>query len=140
MKKGLLGVGLTAAALLVSGCSTILKGNYEKLTIVSTPERAHCSVYRESEGYLKAIVTPGARYIPRSAEPIRIVCKKAGHETVTITAKPVKAGEVAANVAGLAAGSGVGLPLMVGGLFFDTLTGNNNELPDVISVVLPELQ
>ena len=140
MKKGLLGVGLTAAALLVSGCSMMVKGNYEKLTIVSTPEQAHCSVYRASEGYLKSIVTPGARYIPRSPEPIRVVCKKEGHETVTITAKPVKAGEMAGNAAGLAAGTGVGVPLMVGGLIFDTLAGTNNDLPDVISVVLPELE
>ncbi|MGI9297948.1 MAG: hypothetical protein ACR2QC_08625 [Gammaproteobacteria bacterium] len=128
--KILLGTVLTAAVA-ASGCSTILRGTYEKVEIVSTPPQALCRIYRDSEGYLKSVDTPGAVYVPRAAEPIRVVCKKDGYKTASVVASPVKTSDIVGNAAGVAAGSG---GVMIGGAFIDGIAGANQDLPDVISV------
>ncbi|MBE8158884.1 MAG: hypothetical protein HAW59_05785, partial [Betaproteobacteria bacterium] len=81
----LAGAGL-AAVLAVSGCATITRGTHEKVEIASDPAGALCRIYRHSSGYLKSVATPGAVYIPRSEEPIEIVCSKNGYESGAIIA------------------------------------------------------
>ena len=62
-EKGvLLLAGLMTIAL--SGCGTMRSGTYDKVTIVSNIEGAHCKLYRDGEGYLKAITTPGRQIHP----------------------------------------------------------------------------
>lgn len=129
--KTLLGAVL-AASFAVSGCSTILRGTHEKVEIVSAPPQALCRIYRESAGFLKSVATPGAVYIPRAAEPIRVVCKKDGYKTASIVASPVKTADIVGNAAGVAGGGGAGL--LIGGAFMDGIAGSNQDLPDVISV------
>ena len=75
--------GILAAV--ISGCATMHKGAYQKIEIVSTPAGAHCKMYREGQGFLKAISTPGEKYIQRSDKPLTIVCSKEGFETTTLT-------------------------------------------------------
>ena len=129
----ILGGTILAAAFAASGCSTILRGTHEKVEIVSAPPQALCRIYREGEGYLKAVATPGAVYIPRGAEPIKVVCKKDGYKTASVVASPAKTSDIVGNAAGVAAGSGV---VLIGGAFIDGATGANQDLPDVISVNL----
>lgn len=130
----LLGATL-AAAFAVSGCSTILRGTHEKVEIASTPSQALCRIYRESTGYLKSVDTPGAVYIPRAAEPVKVVCRKDGYQTATIIASPAITGDIIGNAAGMGVGL-PGLPVWLGGAFLDGATNANQDLPDVIAVDL----
>lgn len=132
-----------AAAFAVSGCSTILRGTHEKIEITSTPSQALCRIYRESTGFLKSVATPGAVYIPRSAEPVRIVCTKDGYETASVTASPAQTSDIVGNTAGVGAaafGTGFGAPAFVGGAMIDGATGANRDLPDTIAVRLRPAQ
>ena len=129
-------IGACVLAIAVSGCATILNGPQEKVQIVSTPEQALCRIYRESTGYLKAVATPGAVYIPRSAEPIRVVCKKDGYQTTEVVASPHKTADVVKNGLGLTAGG----PFFLFGVLVDNINGASQDLPDTISVNLKAYQ
>lgn len=134
--KAVLSVGMLAAVLAATGCSSILRGTHEKIEIVSSPERALCRIYRESTGYLKSVATPDAVYIPRAAEPIKVVCKKAGYETATVVAAPVKTSDVLGNAAGIAGGS-----LVFGtGVVIDLANSAHLDLPDSIVVEMKKIQ
>ncbi len=133
MKNTILTGGILAAMLAVSGCSTILRGTHEKVEITSTPPQAHCRIYRESTGYLKAVATPGAVYIPRAAEPIQVVCKKDGYKTTTVTASPALTSDIVGNSAGIAA---FGSPGIIAGAIIDGANGANRDLPQTIAVHL----
>ena len=132
---------ILGAAFAASGCSTVLRGTHEKVEIVSDPPQALCRIYRESEGYLKSVATPGAVYVPRSADPIRVVCKKDGYKTASVIASPVTTSDIVGNAAGVASAgaAAAGAGVMVGGAFIDGASGANNDLPDVISVSLQKM-
>ena len=72
----------------LGGCASLFKGTHEKLTVRTTPAGAICNVYREQEGLLKVIVTPGAAYIRRDKDPLTIVCNKEGYEETSATLAP----------------------------------------------------
>lgn len=130
--KILIGAGLLAA-LAASGCSTVLRGAHEKVEIVSTPPGALCRIYRESEGYIKAVNTPGAVYIARSADPIKVVCKKDGYKTASSVAAPVETNDIISNAAtGAAFGSIAG----VGTAILDGASGAKHDLPNTINISL----
>ena len=126
--KLLAGAGL-AAVFAASGCATITRGTHEKVTIVSSPEQALCRIYRESTGRLKDVATPGAVYIPRSPEPIKVVCSKEGYETASVVAAPTTNGVLIGNTAASAF-----FPAALAGAAFDVNNGANRELPEVIVV------
>ena len=129
--KNLLAAGLLAAVFTVGGCSTILRGTHEKVEIVSAPEGALCSIYREGEGYLKRVAAPGAVYIPRSTAEIRVVCKKEGYQTTSVTAVPVKTGDIVGNVAAVGVNA-----VALGGTVLDIANNAHADLPDTIVVNL----
>lgn len=137
-KKSLIGAGILAMALVASGCSTVLRGTHEKVKIVSTPESAHCSIYRDSTGYLKSVATPGAVYIPRSNEAIRVVCKKDGYKTASIVASPIDGDLGAGNAVGAASSSFAGAAGIIGGFAVDAFNSATTDYPDTISVEMEE--
>lgn len=109
----------------LSSCSTLKHGQYDKVEIVSNVDAAHCRIYREGEGMLKAVSTPDARYIKRSDKPITVVCEKSGYQTTSVTVAPELVGEAETNLANL----GVGM-------FIDTITSAEYHYPDTINVKL----
>ena len=117
---------LTATTIIIAGCSSITGGTHEKIEIASSPEGAHCKLYRKSEGYIKSIVTPGAKYIRRSIEPITIVCQKNGYETVSLLVEPKKRNE---EMVGNLATIGLGAVL-------DIANDATFELPDKVEVIM----
>ena len=124
-EKGvLLLAGLMTIAL--SGCGTMRSGTYDKVTIVSNIEGAHCKLYRDGEGYLKAITTPGAKYIRRSDKPLSIVCSKSGLRNVKMEVTPERPGTTSTTV-GNASVLGTGIVL-------DNINKAEYHLPEVIEV------
>ncbi|MGU9951904.1 MAG: hypothetical protein ACNYPH_06330 [Gammaproteobacteria bacterium WSBS_2016_MAG_OTU1] len=123
--KYILGASILTAAVLISGCSTVLRGTHEKVEIISSPEKALCRIYRGSEGYLKAVATPGAVYLPRSSDDIKVVCKKDGYKTTTIVASPVKTSDIVGNAV---TGGGSAIA--------DLINSAHADLPDTIRVNL----
>lgn len=77
-----------AAVVALGGCSTMFTGAYEKVEIVTSPPGAYCKIYREGQGFLKSIATPGEKYIMRDRRTLTITCSKKGYKTATITDEP----------------------------------------------------
>lgn len=124
-KKAILFSVTAAAALAASGCSSIQHGTYEKIEIVSEPAGAWCKIYREGDGFLKSITTPGERYIKRSTSPLQIVCSKDGYKTMTVTHAPEFHNDNIGNV------STIGL-----GQLFDSANAGNYEQPERFEITL----
>ena len=77
-----------SAIFALSGCASLLQGTHEKLTIRTSPAGALCNVYREDEGLLKVILTPGSAYVRRDSDPVTIVCKKDGFQESKVELTP----------------------------------------------------
>lgn len=77
-----------SAIFALSGCASLFQGTHEKLTVRTSPAGALCNVYREDEGLLKVILTPGAAYIRRDRDPVTVVCKKDGYVESSIRLTP----------------------------------------------------
>ena len=149
--KTLVSIGILAAMLGTSGCATILRGTHEKVSVESTPEQALCRIYRQSEGFLKSVVTPGAVYIARSYEPIQIKCQKSGYETTSITAAAILNSDIPGNIAAFPVSSSVGSSIiapagivsavpLAAGVFIDAANAAHANLPEVIKVELKRIQ
>lgn len=107
----------------LASCATIKNGPYDKVEIVSNVEAAYCKIYRDGEGFLKSVSTPGAKYIKRSEKPITITCEKRGFEDVTISVSPTNSPDTVANATNL------GL-----GLIYDLTNAALYHYPEVIEV------
>ncbi len=114
-----------AAALATSGCLSALHGTHQKLEIVTVPEGALCRIYRGDEGFVKSVATPGAKYLHRSDDPVRIECSKAGYETARVEVPSAPRGEIVVNAATVG-----------GGLLLDLASGAPYDLPDTIAIEL----
>lgn len=121
-----------AALLGLSSCASYQHGAYKKITVTTAPEAALCKIYREDEGFIKSIATPGSKYIRRNAAPIEIVCSKDGYKTksVSISSSPTT-DEQDTSFVGNALFTGV-----APGFLADTISGAKYDLPDKIEITL----
>ena len=117
-----------SAIFALSGCASLLQGTHEKLTIRTSPAGALCNVYRQDEGLMKVIVTPGAAYVRRDSAPVTIVCKKDGFQESKIELTPNR--DILGGAGGTAQPfANIGFPLdAANSAFFD--------LPDEAQLVL----
>lgn len=123
--RNILMTAAALAALAVSGCAMPLYGTHEKVTIATMPEGALCKIYRDSEGFIKEVNTPGAKYIRRSPEAIRVVCSKRGYKDAVVEVEARARGEIIANAATFGAA-----------LLPDLASGAPYELPEKIEIEL----
>ena len=121
---------MSATAVALSGCATIKNGAYEKISVTSNPENALCRIYREGQGYLKAVASPGETYVMRDNEALTVTCSKAGYQTTSVVIGSEQKEE------------GAGLLNFVNfgaGFLADQGNHANKYLPDVIHVDMPLL-
>ena len=117
-----------SAIFALSGCASLLQGTHEKLTLRTTPDGALCNVYRDGEGLLKVIVTPGAAYLRRDSDPVTVVCKKDGYQEGTAVLVPSK------DILGSAGGTSE--PFANMGFPLDVMNSAIYDLPDEARIVL----
>ena len=117
-----------AAIFALGGCASLLQGTHEKLTLRTSPGGALCNVYRDGEGLLKVVVTPGAAYIRRDLNPVTVVCRKDGYQESSIVLVPSK------DIFGSAGGTAE--PFANLGFPLDVMNDAIYDLPDEANIVL----
>ena len=67
-----------AAAL--TGCSAFTKGQYQSLTVTTTPSKAWCTVSHPGETAFETLVSDGTIYnVRRGHKEINVLCSKEGY-------------------------------------------------------------
>ncbi|MBF0620789.1 MAG: hypothetical protein HQL54_02565 [Magnetococcales bacterium] len=110
---------------LLTGCSTIVTGTTQTLTVV-TPELegAKCALTDSKGGVWSISETPGRATVRKGDGPMTITCKKEGYATETVLVQEEFAGATIGNVI---LGGGIGI-------FVDAVSGAAQIYPDMITV------
>lgn len=76
-------------SLLLTSCASITEGRTQNLTVETTPDGAHCDLFRDSEKPGVINPTPGTLLINKSKHDIELLCQKEGYldEKLTIVSE-----------------------------------------------------
>lgn len=76
-------------SLLLTSCASITEGRTQNLTVETTPDGAHCDLFRDSEKLGVINPTPGTLLINKSKHDIELLCQKEGYldEKLTIVSE-----------------------------------------------------
>lgn len=86
------------AAIAVSGCSTILTGTSQGITVTTNPTGATCTIDRGGQRVGAIAQTPNTVQISKSASPLDIECSKEGFQTASLKHKADFAGATVGNL------------------------------------------
>ena len=70
---------LSVAALLTSGCATIVKGGSQGVTVKTDPAGANCELTKKGKSVGVVNPTPGSVQVGKGASALDVVCKKTGY-------------------------------------------------------------
>jgi len=79
MKAILMAVAIAAAAML-GGCSTIISGTSQKITVNTDPTGADCALSRDGLIIGRVNPTPGQTEVSTNRSAITVTCKKEGYQ------------------------------------------------------------
>ena len=113
------------SAMTFSGCSSIVSGTSEQLTINSNPPQAICVLEREGLP-IGQVTTPCGLNVTRTKHNIQIKCTKDGYEPATAFLKSDVAGATFGNIL---IGGGIGWAI-------DSAAGADNNYQEVTTVTL----
>jgi len=116
---------LVAAALLASGCSSIIEGTTQTLSFDSNPPGADCSLTRHEE-VIANVKTPGGVLIKKTKYDIDVLCKKDGYQDATAFLHSDAAGATFGNII---LGGGIGWAI-------DSASGADNKYTEHTTVTL----
>lgn len=124
MKKQACAAGLMS--LMLAGCSSVLEGASQDITINTNPIGADCTLSRAGQviGHIEA--TPGRVSIQKTKRDIVLICRKDGYQDVVLTDRSGLAAATFGNV-------------VVGGLVgwgVDSATGADNKYGNPLNITL----
>lgn len=114
--------------LLLTGCSTILEGRSQEITINTSPEGANCSLLRKGEELGTIESTPGSLYVEKTKYDIYIKCNKKGYDQATYMDH---SGADIATAGNLILGGFIGWGI-------DSATGSDNKYDSPVNITLPK--
>ena len=127
------GVGLmirmmlvSALALAVGGCSSIIEGTSQEVTVNTNPAGADCSLERQGISIAHVNPTPGSTTIKKTKYDIMIVCKKDGFEDAKYLDHSGAAGATFGNIV---LGGGIGWAI-------DSASGADNKYDSPVNITL----
>lgn len=83
---------------LLGGCSTILEGRTQEITITTTPSGASCTLNREGAPIGTVRATPGSVTVDKNKYDIEVVCDLDGYERMTYLDESGTAAAVFGNI------------------------------------------
>lgn len=120
------GVLLSLIILFSSGCSTILSGRTQTLTVTTTPPGAKCEFLREGRIIGSVSPTPGALTVERTKHDLTLQCGMNGYQSTT---QVVESGTEGATFGNILAGGVIGWGV-------DSATGADNKYVENVAVTL----
>lgn len=117
------------ALIMISGCSSIISGTDQTLTINTNPAGAKCVLNRNGQVIGQVESTPGGIVVERTKHDINVVCSKAGYQDATYYNK---SGVEGATFGNIILGGGVGWAI-------DSASGADNHYTDIMNITLVPL-
>ena len=128
MKYGKFAMALLAStALVTGGCSTIVEGTDQTVSVLTDPSEASCELTRDGQTVGHVNPTPGSVRLEKSGTDVIVYCKKDGHFDGTET--------LSSSVAGMTFGN-----IRFGGVIgfaVDGVSGAMNKYDTSVKVILP---
>ncbi len=118
-----------SAIILLGGCSSIISGTDQTLTINTNPAGAKCVLNRNGQVIGQVESTPGGVVVERTKHDINVVCSKDGYQDATYYNK---SGVEGATFGNIILGGGVGWAI-------DSASGADNHYTDVMNITLVPL-
>lgn len=112
--------------LLLTGCSSIIEGTSQEITINTNPAGADCSLNRQGISIGHVNPTPGAIMIKKTKYDIMVVCNKPGYQEATYLNHSGAAG---ATVGNIILGGGIGWAI-------DSASGADNKYDTPLNITL----
>ena len=116
----------------VAGCSSIVSGTDQSMTVMSQPTGAVCLLSRDGATVGSINPTPGTIEISRSKDVLQIECKKEGFLATSEFLTP----EGTAGMAGNALISVLSLGIGAVAVAIDSASGAAHEYPESVEIVL----
>jgi hypothetical protein len=117
---------IVALSMILAGCSSIIDGTHQDISILSTPEGAHCDLFRKGQHLAAVDATPGITTVKRTKDDITMTCTLVGYEKGTQLLRSGGSRDVIGNV-------------LIGGVIgwgIDSATGADNEYPYAVNIQL----
>jgi hypothetical protein len=76
-------INIVAAAIMLSGCASIVDGTTEEITVNTNPSGADCQLLREGMVIGEISKTPGSQVVKKTKHDMTISCSKPGYQTAT---------------------------------------------------------
>ncbi len=119
---------LITGLLFLSGCSSIVSGTTQTLTVNTAPEGADCKLIREGLVIGRVSPTPGSVLVKKTKHDITVECTKKGYEKTTYFNKSDVEGATVGNVI---LGGGIGWAI-------DSASGADNKYTEIMNITLPK--
>lgn len=116
---------LGAVLLILPGCSSLIEGTTQDITVTTSPLGASCAFWRDGAVIAKVPTTPAVVTVSRIKSDILVICDKSGYQEATYLNRVMVSGAVAGNV--LNAGLGWGI---------DSASGADNKYDRTVNLVL----
>ncbi len=116
----------TALLIAITGCSSIIEGTSQQITINTTPDNADCTLKRQEEILGHVNPTPGSILIKKTKYDIMVTCKKPGYQNATFLNHSGAAGATVGNVL---LGGGIGWAI-------DSAAGADNKYDTPLNITL----
>jgi len=119
-------VSVIAVLVSLTGCSSIIEGTNQTLTINTTPAGATCVLNRNGQVIGQIQSTPGGIVVEKTKHDINVVCNKEGYLEATYFNKSDVAGATVGNVI---LGGGIGWAI-------DSASGADNKYTEIMNITL----
>jgi hypothetical protein len=121
---------LMIAILPCAGCSSIIEGTSQEITVNTNPAGASCVLMRQSQPLATISLTPGTVLIKKTKYDITILCDKPGFMQATYLNHSGAAGATAGNII---LGGGIGWAI-------DSASGADNKYDSPVNVTMVPVQ
>lgn len=111
---------------LLAGCSSIIDGTSQEITVNTNPPAAQCDLMRQNAKIASIASTPAASLVRKTKYDITIACQKPGYQTTTYLNHSGVAGATFGN---LILGGGIGWAI-------DSASGADNKYDGVVNMTL----
>lgn len=118
-----------AVCLGVGGCSSVIEGTSQEITVNTNPAGANCALIREGAVIARVNPTPAAATIKKTKHDITVECELAGYQKTTFFNKSDVAGATAGNII---LGGGIGWAI-------DSASGADNKYLSPVNITMTPL-
>lgn len=115
-----------AVMMLCGGCSTIIEGRSQEITVNTNPAGATCALMRQGNRIATITRTPGATTIEKTKYDITVVCDRPGFQQATYLDHSGAAGATFGNIV---LGGGIGWAV-------DSATGSDNKYDSPVNLTM----